>query len=248
MIETLFKVLPFGLIFSAAMGSVIALLTVFLEKRTQSRKKRIRRVVSIEARDLAREYVKSVPEFRSTKIERASHIPPILDEKRGREFLEVVISAQGKAREVEKGQRASQWAVAQKGSVSYKAFISTAFNRSFNVRKAITTECEKLGIQAIRQDQIFKSEGASYFSLIDAIRSSDLVIADIDGLRPNVIYEVGIAHALGKPTILLDRNSDPIPQELSSLRVITYSDSNTLGKNLESALLELPGVSKKAGR
>jgi nucleoside 2-deoxyribosyltransferase len=32
-----------------------------------------------------------------------------------------------------------------------------------------------------------------------AIAKADLVIADLSGQNPNVFYEVGIAHTLGKP-------------------------------------------------
>jgi nucleoside 2-deoxyribosyltransferase len=39
-----------------------------------------------------------------------------------------------------------------------------------------------------------------------AIATADLVIADLSGQNPNVFYEVGIAHTLGKPVLLLARH------------------------------------------
>jgi predicted Rossmann-fold nucleotide-binding protein len=39
----------------------------------------------------------------------------------------------------------------------------------------------------------------------EGISSCDYVIAVLDDLRPNVLYELGLAHAYGKPTILMNR-------------------------------------------
>jgi hypothetical protein len=39
-----------------------------------------------------------------------------------------------------------------------------------------------------------------------AIDKADLVIADLSGQNPNVFYEVGIAHTLGKPVLLLSQS------------------------------------------
>jgi len=50
------------------------------------------------------------------------------------------------------------------------------------------------------------------------------VIADMTGRNPNVFYEVGYAHALGKTTILLTNNSDDIPFDLKHYPHIIYNN------------------------
>nr|WED67880.1 hypothetical protein PJ912_16450 [Pectobacterium colocasium] len=44
----------------------------------------------------------------------------------------------------------------------------------------------------------------------------------ISDKNPNVFYEAGIAHALGKEVILLARHIGDVPFDLRHLRIITY--------------------------
>jgi hypothetical protein len=64
--------------------------------------------------------------------------------------------------------------------------------------------------------------------IADAIQSSDLIIADLTEGNPNVMYELGYAHALRKPTILLRNEKDavPIPADLAGYIYLVYSPSN----------------------
>lgn len=73
----------------------------------------------------------------------------------------------------------------------------------------------------------------------EQIRRSRLVIADITGDNPNVMYEVGLAHALGKPVLFLTQ-SDPetTPFDLRHYDLITYklADADGLIRQLDQAL------------
>jgi hypothetical protein len=55
-----------------------------------------------------------------------------------------------------------------------------------------------------------------------AIAMADLVIADLSGQNPNVFYEVGIAHTLGKPVLLLSQSIEDVPFDLRHRRVLPY--------------------------
>ena len=57
------------------------------------------------------------------------------------------------------------------------------------------------------------------------IESSQIVIAEITPSNENVFYEVGYAHALKKPTILLADMSKKLPFDLSGRRCIFYENS-----------------------
>jgi hypothetical protein len=59
--------------------------------------------------------------------------------------------------------------------------------------------------------------------VLQGISTADLVIVDLTGTNPNVYYELGVAHALGKKTVLLTQDLEEVPFDLRAYRVITYS-------------------------
>lgn len=54
------------------------------------------------------------------------------------------------------------------------------------------------------------------------IKESDLILCDMSTRNPNVFYELGLAHAIGKPVILVSNNIDDIPFDLKHIRTIIY--------------------------
>ena len=70
--------------------------------------------------------------------------------------------------------------------------------------------------------------------IYNQIAKADVVIADMTGRNPNVFYEVGYAHALGKLTILLTQISEDIPFDLKHFPHIVYGAKiSTLRDELE---------------
>ena len=59
--------------------------------------------------------------------------------------------------------------------------------------------------------------------IVQGIEGADIVVADLTDLNPNVFYEVGVAHALRKPVILLTQDIDTLPFDLQQYRTIAYS-------------------------
>jgi hypothetical protein len=59
--------------------------------------------------------------------------------------------------------------------------------------------------------------------IITALLSAELVIADITNLNPNAFYEIGIRHAIQKPTIHMHLEGQKIPFDISSFRSIEFS-------------------------
>jgi hypothetical protein len=69
-----------------------------------------------------------------------------------------------------------------------------------------------------------------------AIYYSDVVIADCTGRNPNVFYEIGIAHTLGKKTILIAQKIDDIPFDVRHIRNIVYEYTPRGVKEFEKKL------------
>jgi nucleoside 2-deoxyribosyltransferase len=74
--------------------------------------------------------------------------------------------------------------------------------------------------------------------IADYIRQSDVVVADCSGRNPNVFYELGMAHALKKPVILV--TSDPVEQAPTDIRAFEFvsyaTDPDQFFEKLDSAL------------
>ena len=60
--------------------------------------------------------------------------------------------------------------------------------------------------------------------IYNQIAKADLIIADMTGKNPNVFYEVGYAHALNKPTVLLTQDAADIPFDLKQFPHIIYEN------------------------
>jgi hypothetical protein len=84
--------------------------------------------------------------------------------------------------------------------------------------------CHDLGLEAFRADQTF-GPGVIISDLARQIIESKIIIADISPANLNVYYEVGYAHALNKPTILIAEKETKLPFDVSPFRVLFYDNS-----------------------
>lgn len=115
------------------------------------------------------------------------------------------------------------------------------FHRKFEPRyQAVGFACKSANLKCIRSDEM-DATGRVLNNIVELILTSQVVVAIMDGRNPNVFYEIGIAHALGKPVLLLMQNSEKnnIPFDLSSNYVIIYNDLNDLSFKLGSRLKAL---------
>src|ERR1051326_4311972 len=73
----------------------------------------------------------------------------------------------------------------------------------------ILSACRALGWDCLRADMI-NSPGFVVPQIYDLIGSADVIIGEMSDRNPNVFYEIGFAHALGKPTILLAASGEDL--------------------------------------
>ena len=85
----------------------------------------------------------------------------------------------------------------------------------------IKSGLESAGLSVKRADDI-QNQRNILRDVFDGIFNSDLIVADLTNLNPNVFYELAIAHAVRKPVILLTQNIDEVPFDLKPYRLIEY--------------------------
>jgi len=127
------------------------------------------------------------------------------------------------------------------------AFVVMQFSSPYNevYSEVIKTVCEEEQVDVTRIDEE-AGPGMIIQDIIRIIREAKVVIADVSPLNANVFYEVGFAHALNKPTILLAEKSTKLPFDVSSFRTLFYENSiagkrlfeDGLRKHLRAVLLQ----------
>lgn len=86
---------------------------------------------------------------------------------------------------------------------------------------AIKNVCSKLNIDCKRADDIWDNS-ILIQDVFDLIYTSKVVITDFTDRNPNVFYETGIAHTLGKIVIPITQAVSDIPFDLRHHRALTY--------------------------
>jgi hypothetical protein len=103
------------------------------------------------------------------------------------------------------------------------------------VYQTIQSACTHARYRALRADNIWENSTIiqDIFSLI--FRSS-IVIVDFTGKNPNVMYETGIAHTLGKLVIPISQSIDDVPFDMRHHRALTYYPNSEGLQSLENSL------------
>jgi len=85
--------------------------------------------------------------------------------------------------------------------------------------------CDRLSppIEAFRADEI-DVPGEIPQQVFEALRDEELVIADLTDANPNVMYELGIRHALGRCTIQIGEHNR-LPFDISTIRTVQFEHS-----------------------
>jgi len=75
--------------------------------------------------------------------------------------------------------------------------------------------------------------------IIKGIHDADVIIADLSGLNANVLYELGISHALTKKVIHITQNIEEMPFDIRAYRAIEYSTRFDLIDKMDGKIFEL---------
>ena len=118
-----------------------------------------------------------------------------------------------------------------------KAFIVMQFSSPYNevYRDAIQPLVAEIGFDPLRVDEV-SAPRIIINDIKNQIAEASIVIAEITEANPNVYYEVGMAHAIDKPTVLLAQRGTKLPFDVGPHRCIFYENTIPGRARLQEAL------------
>lgn len=93
-----------------------------------------------------------------------------------------------------------------------------------NVRDAVRTACGEAGLACRRADEVWDHDEIIQ-DIFALIYRSRIVVCDFTNQNPNVYYEAGIAHTLGRPVIPITQDINLLPFDLKHRRALQYSQT-----------------------
>lgn len=133
-----------------------------------------------------------------------------------------------------------QMGIFSKPNVKPKSvFVLTPFNNDYDKDyQWVKSAFSKHKYTCSRGDDV-KAQSNLLPNIIREMLSSQFVVANISGRNPNVFYELGIAHALGKDVILVARSEQDITFDLSSTQVVIYKKQEELESSITEWLVSI---------
>ncbi len=120
------------------------------------------------------------------------------------------------------------------------AFVVMAFAEQFlaGYTTVIRPALERAGLECVRADA--EAQGHIHRQMFERILESRVVVADLTGMNPNVLYELGVAHSFGRKTVVVVREDylTRIPFDVAPYRVLPYpapADGDPLGHSVRVA-------------
>jgi hypothetical protein len=103
--------------------------------------------------------------------------------------------------------------------------------------QAISVAAANAGLRCTHAGEIFDNREIVE-DIWESICTAQVIIADVSHRNPNVFYELGICHTLGKEVIVITQSSEDVPFDIRHRRYIDYSREalTTLKARLERTI------------
>lgn len=114
--------------------------------------------------------------------------------------------------------------------------VMMPFNPSYKgTYDAIKKVCDYMGLECLRADDIW--ENSTFIQdIFELIFYAKIIIVDFSERNPNVMYETGIAHTLGKTVIPICQSLNDVPSDLNHHRVLKYLPNDEGYRDLSNEL------------
>lgn len=121
-----------------------------------------------------------------------------------------------------------------------RVFVLMPFNDDLDLvfQELIHKPLHKAGFEVERADTELHQRNI-LSDIVNGLARADLIIADLTGLNPNVMYELGLAHGLQKPTVILTQDIGELPFDLRAYRANKYSVHFTKATALAESLTSI---------
>jgi hypothetical protein len=104
--------------------------------------------------------------------------------------------------------------------------LASADLRGF-IKENLSPVMQENGIEMLSIDDKLSSNLNINESIQGVIEKADFIIVDLTEICPNIMYELGFAHALKKPTFLMiERGDHLLPSDIAGNLYIIYDRSN----------------------
>lgn len=103
------------------------------------------------------------------------------------------------------------------------------------VHHAVRRACQTAGLRCLRANDIWE-ESAIVQDIFNLVFRAQVVIVDFTGKNPNVMYETGIAHTLGKHVVPISQSLEDAPFDLRHHRILTYLSNSEGLRQLQTGL------------
>ncbi len=115
-------------------------------------------------------------------------------------------------------------------------FVLTPFHPDFQqLYDSVNGVCRAVGLTCMRGDEEHVS-GVLLAHILKLIVRARLIIAIVDGRNPNVFYELGVAHSLNKPVLIVAKSHEDVPFDVRNTRIIFYTNVEQLSSLLTTEL------------
>lgn len=118
-----------------------------------------------------------------------------------------------------------------------KVFVVMQFSDNYQqlYTEVIQPVVKEFKLHAYHAGEVF-GPGLILQDIVNSLVEAKIVIAEITPTNSNVFYEIGYAHALAKPTILLAERGKDLPFDVSGYRCLFYENTIAGKQNVENAL------------
>ncbi|MEK9158170.1 MAG: hypothetical protein AAB638_03250 [Patescibacteria group bacterium] len=131
-------------------------------------------------------------------------------------------------------------------------FVISPFGDWFNLyyKDVFRPAIESAGLEAHRVDDLY-GPNIIIQDVWEYTQKAKIILAVLTGKNPNVFYELGLAHALPKPVILVAESIEDVPFDIKPTRVLCYDKNKPdwgkkLSDDIQASIREILKDEKKA--